>query len=74
MQVWEQGALIAVGNQERRRDQVKDTAARRRKLVRRLRTDGDPMLRVLAVLEPLHSVAMTAESAASAVSIEESAR
>ncbi|MFI2631742.1 DEAD/DEAH box helicase [Streptomyces collinus] len=68
VEVWEQGALIAVGNQERRRRQVYDTAARRRDLVRRLRTDGDPMLRVLAVLEPLHT------SPVSAAQAEESAR
>ncbi|MEU0403104.1 DEAD/DEAH box helicase [Streptomyces sp. NPDC006197] len=68
VQVWEQGALIAVGNQQRRIQQVYDTAARRRDLVRRLRTDGDPMLRVLCVLEPLHA---TTESTAHA---EESAR
>ncbi|MFI0220409.1 DEAD/DEAH box helicase [Streptomyces lydicus] len=68
VQVWEQGALIAVGNQERRRRQVYDTAARRRDLVRRLRTDGDPMLRVLAVLEHLHT------STVSAAHAEESAR
>ncbi|MGW3389893.1 SNF2-related protein [Streptomyces cinereoruber] len=68
VQVWEQGALIAVGNQQRRIQQVYDTAARRRDLVRRLRTDGDPMLRVLCVLEPLHA---TTESAAHT---EESAR
>ncbi|MFJ4555916.1 DEAD/DEAH box helicase [Streptomyces massasporeus] len=68
VQVWEQGALIAVGNQERRRRQVYDTAARRRDLVRRLRTDGDPMLRVLAVLEPLHTTPVSAAQA------EESAR
>ncbi|MFH9888621.1 SNF2-related protein [Streptomyces luteogriseus] len=68
VEVWEQGALIAVGNQERRRRQVYDTAARRRDLVRRLRTDGDPMLRVLAVLEPLHT------STVSAAQAEESAR
>ncbi|MFJ9576791.1 DEAD/DEAH box helicase [Streptomyces sp. NPDC101191] len=55
VQVWEQGALIAVGNQQHRIKQVYDTAARRRDLVRRLRTDGDPMLRVLCVLEPLHT-------------------
>ncbi|WFB05928.1 DEAD/DEAH box helicase [Streptomyces sp. LX-29] len=54
VQIWEQGALIAVGNQQRRIQQVYDTAALRRDLVRRLRTDGDPMLRVLCVLEPLH--------------------
>ncbi|MET9866145.1 hypothetical protein ABZZ16_08075, partial [Streptomyces sp. NPDC006386] len=64
----EQGALIAVGNQERRRRQVYDTAARRRDLVRRLRTDGDPMLRVLAVLEPLHTATVSTTQA------EESAR
>ncbi|MFD8150157.1 DEAD/DEAH box helicase [Streptomyces sp. NPDC059720] len=68
VQVWEQGALITVGNQERRRRQVYDTAARRRDLVRRLRTDGDPMLRVLAVLEPLHTTPVSATQA------EESAR
>ncbi|MYV67063.1 DEAD/DEAH box helicase family protein [Streptomyces sp. SID2131] len=68
VQVWEQGALIAVGNQQHRIKQVYDTAARRRDLVRRLRTDGDPMLRVLCVLEPLHA---TTESTAHA---EESAR
>ncbi|MEV6119456.1 DEAD/DEAH box helicase [Streptomyces sp. NPDC052077] len=68
VQVWEQGALIAVGNQERRRKQVSDTAARRRALVRRLRTDGDPMLRVLGVLEPLHPTTV------SAVHVKESAR
>lgn len=68
VQVWEQGALIAVGNQERRRKQVSDTAKRRRDLVRRLRTDGDPMLRVLGVLEPLHHTTVTAAHA------EESAR
>jgi ERCC4-related helicase len=68
VEVWKQGALIAVGNQERRRRQVYDTAARRRDLVRRLRTDGDPMLRVLAVLEPLHT------STVSAAQAEESAR
>ncbi|MDH6538006.1 DEAD/DEAH box helicase [Streptomyces sp. SPB4] len=55
VQVWEQGALIAVGNQQRRIEEVYDTAARRRDLVRRLRTEGDPMLRVLCVLEPLHA-------------------
>ncbi|MEU3553382.1 DEAD/DEAH box helicase [Streptomyces fragilis] len=53
--VWEQGALIAVGSQQHRRQQVNDTAARRRDLVRRLRTHGAPMLRVLGVLEPLHT-------------------
>ncbi|MFV5992722.1 DEAD/DEAH box helicase [Streptomyces sp. NPDC056231] len=68
VQVWEQGALIAVGNQQRRIQQVYDTAARRRDLVRRLRTDGDPMLRVLCVLEPLHA------TAASTAHAEESAR
>jgi hypothetical protein len=68
VQVWEQGALIAVGNQERRRKQVADTAKRRRDLVRRLRTDGDPMLRVLGVLEPLHPTTVTTAHA------EESAR
>ncbi|MBB0242640.1 DEAD/DEAH box helicase [Streptomyces alkaliphilus] len=68
VQVWEQGALIAVGNQQHRRKEVYDTAARRRDLVRRLRTDGDPMLRVLGVLEPLHT------STASAAHDEESAR
>ncbi|MFF5962691.1 SNF2-related protein [Streptomyces collinus] len=68
VEVWKQGALIAVGNQEHRRRQVNDTAARRRDLVRRLRTDGDPMLRVLAVLEPLHT------STVSAAQAEESAR
>ncbi|MEK8142317.1 DEAD/DEAH box helicase [Streptomyces sp. M10(2022)] len=52
VQVWEQDALIAVGNQQHRIQQVYDTAARRRDLVRRLRTKGDPMLRVLCVLEP----------------------
>lgn len=62
VQAWEQGALIAVGNQERRRRHVYDTAARRRGLVRRLRTDGDPMLRVLAVLEPLHITASAAQA------------
>lgn len=54
MQVWEQGALSAVGNQERRRKEVYDTAARRSDLVRRLCTEGDTMLRVLGVLGPLH--------------------
>ncbi|MFF8377759.1 DEAD/DEAH box helicase [Streptomyces sp. NPDC015661] len=68
VQVWEQGALIAVGNQQRRIQQVYDTAARRRDLVRRLRTDGDPMLRVLCVLEPLHA------TTASSTHAEESAR
>ncbi|MGW5778967.1 SNF2-related protein [Streptomyces sp. NPDC003863] len=68
VQVWEQGALIAVGNQQRRIQQVYDTAARRRDLVRRLRTDGDPMLRVLCVLEPLHA------TTASTAHAEESAR
>ncbi|MFF5714929.1 DEAD/DEAH box helicase [Streptomyces sp. NPDC012756] len=68
VQVWEQGALIAVGNQQRRIQQVYDTAARRRDLVRRLRTDGDPMLRVLCVLEPLHA------TTASTAYAEESAR
>ncbi|MFI8342812.1 DEAD/DEAH box helicase [Streptomyces sp. NPDC085639] len=68
VQVWEQGALIAVGNQQRRIQQVYDTAARRRDLVRRLRTDGDPMLRVLCVLEPLHT------TTASTAHAEESAR
>jgi ERCC4-related helicase len=58
--VWEQGALIAVGSQQHRRQQVNDTAARRRDLVRRLRTDGDPMLRVLGVLEPLHTTVTSA--------------
>ncbi|MFI8768906.1 DEAD/DEAH box helicase [Streptomyces sp. NPDC053792] len=61
VQVWEQGALIAVGNQQHRIKQVYDTAARRRDLVRRLRTDGDPMLRVLCVLEPLHTTTAPAE-------------
>lgn len=63
--VWEQGALIAASSQQRRL-QVNDTAARRRDLVRRLRTDGDPMLRLLGVLEPLHtttSAPRTEESA-----------
>ncbi|NLU75507.1 DEAD/DEAH box helicase [Streptomyces sp. HNM0575] len=53
VQVWEQVALSTVGNQQRRRQQVHDTADDCRKLVRRLRTAGDPMLRILAVLEPL---------------------
>ncbi|MGW6817726.1 SNF2-related protein [Streptomyces sp. NPDC055005] len=60
VQVWEQGALIAVGNQQRRIAEVYDTAARRRDLVRRLRTEGDPMLRVLCVLEPLHATTTSA--------------
>ncbi|MCX4834427.1 DEAD/DEAH box helicase [Streptomyces sp. NBC_01016] len=64
---WEQHALFAVGNQQRRREEVQETADRRRDLVRRLRTAGDPMLRVLAVLEPLHS-------SDAAEQIEESAR
>ncbi|WP_411072971.1 DEAD/DEAH box helicase [Streptomyces sp. cmx-4-25] len=64
VQVWEQGALIAVGNQQHRIKQVYDTAARRRDLVRRLRTDGDPMLRVLCVLEPLHTTTAPAEESA----------
>ncbi|MCX5206869.1 DEAD/DEAH box helicase [Streptomyces sp. NBC_00237] len=65
VEVWEQAALIAVGNQQRRREQVTDTAAGRRALVRRLRTAGDPMLRVLAVLEPLHpATAHVAEESA----------
>ncbi|GAA0285799.1 DEAD/DEAH box helicase [Streptomyces polychromogenes] len=68
VQVWEQGALIAVGNQQRRIEEVYDTAARRRDLVRRLRTEGDPMLRVLCVLEPLHA------TTASTAHAEESAR
>ncbi|MCX4775152.1 DEAD/DEAH box helicase [Streptomyces sp. NBC_01285] len=55
VQVWKQGALIAVGNQQHRIRQVHDTVARRQDLVRRLRTKGDPMLRVLCVLEPLHT-------------------
>ncbi|MCL3998682.1 DEAD/DEAH box helicase [Streptomyces lavenduligriseus] len=63
VQVWEQGALIAVGNQERRRKEVYDTAAHRRDLVRRLRTDGDPMLRVLAVLDLLHPTTVSAAQA-----------
>ncbi|RAJ44768.1 SNF2 domain-containing protein [Kitasatospora sp. SolWspMP-SS2h] len=56
VQVWEQGALIAAGSRQRR-EEVQDTAVGRRELVRRLRTSGDPMLRVLAVLEPLYSAA-----------------
>ncbi|MFF3127066.1 hypothetical protein ACFVRD_33260 [Streptomyces sp. NPDC057908] len=68
VQVWEQDALIAVGNQQRRIQQVYDTAARRRDLVHRLRTEGDPMLRVLCVLEPLHA------TTASTAHAEESAR
>ncbi|GAA0965360.1 DEAD/DEAH box helicase [Actinocorallia libanotica] len=63
VRVWEQGALIAVGNQQDRRDQVYGTAARRRDLVRSLRTASDPMLRVLGVLEPLHITASAEESA-----------
>ncbi|MGW5114059.1 SNF2-related protein [Streptomyces noursei] len=63
VEVWEQGALIAVGNQHRRREEVQETADRRRKLVRRLRTSGDPMLRVLGVLEPLHPAVRIEESA-----------
>lgn len=55
VEAWEQDALIAVGNRQRRRQEVSNTAARRRDLVRRMRTVGDPMLRVLGVLEPLHS-------------------
>ncbi|MEV0524010.1 DEAD/DEAH box helicase [Streptomyces sp. NPDC050439] len=70
VQVWEQDALIAVGNQQRRREQVYDTAAKRRDLVRRLRTAGDPMLRVLGVLEPLHATTATPAAARD----EESAR
>jgi ERCC4-related helicase len=65
---WEQDALIAVGNRQRRRQEVSDTAARRRDLVRRMRTVGDPMLRVLGVLEPLYS------TSASVPHAEESAR
>ncbi|MGX9920685.1 SNF2-related protein [Streptomyces sp. NPDC002248] len=64
VQVWEQGALLAVGDREKRREEVSDTAARRRELVRRLRTHGEPMLRVLAVLEPLHSAAVPTEESA----------
>ncbi|WP_285740509.1 DEAD/DEAH box helicase [Kitasatospora phosalacinea] len=60
VQVWEQTALEVAGNQLRRREKVAGTAAGRRELVRRLRTSGDPMLRVLAVLEPLYSAASTA--------------
>ncbi|MFI6877025.1 DEAD/DEAH box helicase [Streptomyces sp. NPDC050400] len=67
VRTWEQDALFAAGNQ-RRRTQVQDTAARRRDLVRRLRTAGDPMLRVLGVLEPLHAT-IPADKA-----LEESAR
>ncbi|MEN2423593.1 SNF2-related protein [Streptomyces rimosus] len=51
---WEQEALFAVGTGKRKQE-VYETAERRRALVRRLRTAGDPMLRVLAALEPLHS-------------------
>ncbi|MFK8844348.1 SNF2-related protein [Streptomyces sp. Ac-502] len=51
---WEQEALFAVGTGQRKQE-VFETAERRRALVRRLRTEGDPMLRVLAALEPLHS-------------------
>ncbi|MEY9937028.1 DEAD/DEAH box helicase [Streptacidiphilus sp. MAP5-3] len=54
VQVWEQDALVVVGKQQRRREAVQGTANERRRLVRNLRTAGDPMLRVLAVLEPLH--------------------
>ncbi|MEU6592398.1 DEAD/DEAH box helicase [Streptomyces sp. NPDC046881] len=68
VRAWEQDALTAAGNRQRRRREVYDTAARRRDLVRRLRTAGDPMLRVLGVLEPLHSPAPSAAPA------EESAR
>ncbi|MEV0494209.1 DEAD/DEAH box helicase [Streptomyces atratus] len=64
VQVWEQDALIAVGNQQHRIQQVYDTAARRRDLVRRLRTEGDPMLRVLCILEPLHTTTVHAEESA----------
>ncbi|WP_263165068.1 DEAD/DEAH box helicase [Streptomyces sp. SCSIO ZS0520] len=67
VQVWEQGALIAFGTTERRRQEVYDTAKDRQKLVSRLRTAGDPMVRMLAVLEPLHpSAPYTARSEESA--------
>ncbi|MCX5529780.1 DEAD/DEAH box helicase [Streptomyces sp. NBC_00006] len=68
IQLWEQEALFAVGNQQHRREQVQDTAARRRDLVSRLRTAGDPMLRVLGVLEPLHA------TTPAGTALEESAR
>ncbi|MEV4670854.1 DEAD/DEAH box helicase [Actinomadura sp. NPDC049382] len=63
VQTWEQDALIAAGSQQRRL-QVNNTADRRRKLVDRLRTDGDPMLRLLAVLEPLHATTAHDEESA----------
>lgn len=66
LQVWEQDALIAAGSQQRRRQQVYDTAARRRDLIRRLRTAGDPMLRILGVLEPLHPTGSAAHAEESA--------
>ncbi|MFE7113833.1 DEAD/DEAH box helicase [Streptomyces sp. NPDC057654] len=59
---WEQDALFAVGTSKRKQE-VSETAERRRDLVRRLRTAGDPMLRVLGVLEPLHPAAHREESA-----------
>ncbi|MFD8784306.1 DEAD/DEAH box helicase [Kitasatospora sp. NPDC059599] len=72
VQTWEQLALEVAGNQHRRREKVEDTATDRRELVRRMRTSGDPMIRVLAVLEPLYSAASTA--APTAARAEESAR
>ncbi|MEU5996236.1 DEAD/DEAH box helicase [Streptomyces sp. NPDC047197] len=68
VQLWQQDALFVAGNQQRRRAQVQDTAARRLDLVRRLRTAGDPMLRVLGVLEPLHATSPADKA------LEESAR
>ncbi|MFE7634063.1 DEAD/DEAH box helicase [Kitasatospora sp. NPDC057518] len=72
VQTWEQIALEVAGNQHRRREKVEDTATDRRELVQRMRTSGDPMIRVLAVLEPLYSAASTAVPTAARA--EESAR
>ncbi|MFM9369906.1 DEAD/DEAH box helicase [Streptomyces sp. Da 82-17] len=59
---WEQEALFAVSTGKHKQE-VQETAERRRALVRRLRTAGDPMLRVLGVLEPLHPATHREESA-----------
>ncbi|MEU9126118.1 DEAD/DEAH box helicase [Streptomyces sp. NPDC048506] len=50
---WRQDALFASARSRKQEQSVQLTASRRKALVKSLRTSGAPMLRLLAVLEPL---------------------
>jgi hypothetical protein len=58
VQEWQQQALFAAGKAGEQ--SVKLTASRREALIASLKTSGAPMLRLLAVLEPLSAVGGTA--------------